>query len=353
MTRVALLRTTALGAALMLASCQTSNITSQLPGGYTADKGDACHAERVALDQSGNTFETEIFRNALIGGVAGAVTAAVTGRNVFVGAGIGVAAAAAGTYLVNLQSNSANATALTNDAIKNVREENQRIDRLLANFDRLRDCRRGEARAVRADLAGGKITKAVAETRMATIKSNYNRDLKQLDDIAKNISNRSESYAAAYNQIAADNGGKHLDASVRPTSAVQATDRTNRASNLRGGPGTNFDRVGRLPAGAEVRIIGSQGSWHKIQNPAGGEAWIAKSLVGKRKASAAPSRIQNKPAEKPIKDDRVKPVKLPNEDKGKVNDLRDVSLANVEKRDEVNNQIATAKVDADQDFTLS
>lgn len=348
------MRTTSLTLALLVAGCQTTgNVLSSLPGGYTSDTSDACYAERVALDQSGSTFETELFRNVLVGAVAGGVTALATGRNVFLGAGLGAAASAAGTYLYNLQSQTSDPVQLTATAIENVRKENQQVDQMLNRFQALRKCRQVEAGAIRANVASGKLTRADGETQMEAVKARYQRDLEQLDAIAKNISNRSESYATVYNQIAADNGGTHLDATSR--SGGPATGTTNRNANLRAQAGTNHEIVGRASAGTVLTILGSSGDWFRVRNPSGGEAYIAKSLIGDLPASVASnsSRAQAKPAEKPIKDDQIKPIVLPKKDQEKVGELREVSLANVEKRDQVNDQIATAKADADQEFTLS
>jgi hypothetical protein len=49
--------------------------------------------------------------------------------------------------------------------------------------------------------------------------------------------------------------------------------------NVRTGPGTNYDRVGSLPAGTTVEILGrnASSSWWQIPYPdaAGGKAWIS------------------------------------------------------------------------------
>lgn len=70
----------------------------------------------------------------------------------------------------------------------------------------------------------------------------------------------------------------------RPTTRItpRATTRSNSTSetrytteniNVRRGPGTNFDRVGSLPAGAAIEVIGEQGGWYEIEF-AGETGWV-------------------------------------------------------------------------------
>lgn len=357
---------TALSMMIVLAACQTTNIGSVLPGGYLSDKTDVCYTQRAALDSTGNTFETEVLRNVLIGAAGGALIAAATGKNALKGGLIGAAAALAGTLLYDLQEKYSDPVQLTDAAIKNVREENERIDLLLTRFDTLKDCRTGEAAAIRADLKAGRITRDVAQERMTLVKQRYDQDVEQLDKIAENIGKRTDGYAAVYNQIAADNGGRQLvvdePTKTRSATSSEATSGTRmkvlQGSNLRGGPGTDHAKVGTLSAGTVVRVIGQEGDWFKIANPSGGEAYIADFLLGSVDATIASSptpkanaRIADAPAEKPIEDEDLKPIVLPDGDRDKVEDLQDVSLANVEKRDRVYEATATAEADSDQ-FTL-
>ena len=378
--RTALLKASVPAAALLVASCQQmTNVESHLPGGYLSDSSDVCHVERTALDSTGNTFATEAFRNALIGGAAGGLVAAVTGENIFLGIGIGAAAALAGTFIYDLQREYDNPVEMTDAAIATVAEENEQIDLLLTRFSALKECRKREADTIRRALAEESITRAVAAEQMAGVRERYREDIEQLDTIAKNVADRSKGYAAVYNQIAADNGGQQLvvdeppseprraaRSEVTPQEPELAAEKREvlQLSNLRAGPGTSYDKVGLIEPGTEVTILASEGGWYRIVNPQGGEAYIAEFLLGpvgsgsRITTAPAPSetasaRIENRPAEKPIEDEKLEPIVLPENERDKVTDLQELSFANVEKRDRVFEEVSTARAEEDEDFELS
>ncbi|MCZ7547181.1 MAG: fasciclin domain-containing protein [Anaerolineae bacterium] len=55
----------------------------------------------------------------------------------------------------------------------------------------------------------------------------------------------------------------------------------NTGANLRAGPSTEFGRIGGLPEGAEVQVIGqnADGSWYELLLTGGGRGWIAGFLL--------------------------------------------------------------------------
>jgi len=52
--------------------------------------------------------------------------------------------------------------------------------------------------------------------------------------------------------------------------------------NLRGGPGTEFDRVTRLPLGEVMNVIGrnTDSSWYQVKRTAGTLGWVSAQYVG-------------------------------------------------------------------------
>lgn len=231
--RGALATASAAAIAVLLSSCAstTGNITERLPGGYLSDSDDVCFSQRKLLDSSGNTFETELVRNVVIGAVAGAVTAAVTDNNVAAGAAIGAAAGAAGTYLVDLaRKHKGDGNLIAQESIDQVRADNRQIDQLLSAFDAVVDCRRAEAQAVRARLADNQIDRATAITQMSQIRGRYNEDVVHTRKIAENISKRSTQYASVYNRLALDNGASGLAVSPPPSTTAPPTTKRRRSS---------------------------------------------------------------------------------------------------------------------------
>jgi len=53
------------------------------------------------------------------------------------------------------------------------------------------------------------------------------------------------------------------------------------AVNLRSGPGVNYSRIGRLPVGGSLPIVGrnSGSSWWLVATPGGGVAWVSALVV--------------------------------------------------------------------------
>lgn len=50
-------------------------------------------------------------------------------------------------------------------------------------------------------------------------------------------------------------------------------------ANLRSGPGTGYDRVGKLKQGQTVRLLGKNGEWYKVQTNGGQAGWLHSELV--------------------------------------------------------------------------
>lgn len=366
---------------LLVTACQGASPLATLPGGYLSQRDDVCFTERKALADSGTTFSEDLLRNVLIGGGVGAIVGLATDKNPFATAAIGAAAAAAGTYLLKMQKEYSDGGALVTATTADIRAENEQIDRLLARFEALKACRRKEAEAVKTALRSGQIDRPTAEAQMLAIRKRYREDVARAQAIASNISKRSKSYVTAYNQIAANNDAPQLIvADYRPgaqtpppetpkpeTTPEGATERAmtvRKNANVRLGPGTKFQRVATLRAGTRVTVVGEEGEWYRLVNPQGGEpVYVAKFLLGAVETTVAkPSpealppasvTIAEKPGEPPLKDASLKPIIVKEADRGKLVELRNASLANVEKRDLSLERVAEAKAEEDEIFGLS
>src|SRR3954454_4546791 len=96
--------------ASLLAGCVTTR-----EGRIGSDDGDACRAQLVALDSTGNFFAEDILRGAAIGAVGGAALGGLIGgnwRSALIGAAAGGATGAAGGYLAALQQRNADQAGL-------------------------------------------------------------------------------------------------------------------------------------------------------------------------------------------------------------------------------------------------
>lgn len=67
---------------------------------------------------------------------------------------------------------------------------------------------------------------------------------------------------------------------IPPLTPVLLGTITEAGINLRRGPGTNYESLGKLTAGAEVTIQARYQTWYKIETAAGTVGWVARDLLG-------------------------------------------------------------------------
>jgi hypothetical protein len=182
---------------------------------YLKDTSDPCIAQRRAMADQGSFFDKELIVAAATGAALGAATggliAAVSGQNVLAGAAIGGGLGLAGGYLAKLYGEGLDGDGIIGHAFNDVAAENRKIDALLVSFRSLKSCRLNEARAIQAAYNAKTIDKAQAQAQMAGVRMRYDQDVAKLDQIAMQISENTESYAAVYNEIAADNNAGALE----------------------------------------------------------------------------------------------------------------------------------------------
>lgn len=177
---------------------------------YLKDENDVCAGERLAMADKGKFFDKQLVQAAAAGAVAGGLLALATDQNVVAGAAIGAGLGLAGGYLAKLQSEGLNGTQIASQARSDISAENKRIDELIASFDDLSDCRKREAAAIQAQFDSGSISRNDAEAQMSGVRNRFGEDRRKFQQIADQISDNSDNYAAVYNDIAADSGGQAL-----------------------------------------------------------------------------------------------------------------------------------------------
>ena len=189
----------------------TLSLAVALPGCSTQDLrigrddgSDSCHAYRVTLDSTGNYFGETMVQGAMIGALTGALAGLAAGRDVKavgIGALAGAAVGAAGGYWVALQRNNANQAALVSQVSTDLQKENSQIDKTQIAFDQLVQCRRAQADQIRAQLRSGTMTRADADARMTSVRMLAQGDLEIARTINKNLTERSQNYAFANEQL--------------------------------------------------------------------------------------------------------------------------------------------------------
>ena len=175
--------------------------------GYLSSRSDACYAQREAMAEHGSFFDKQLVVATAGGAAIGGLIAALRGDNVLEGALIGGAVGLAGGYLLKLQNEGRSADSIIGQAFGDVQAENRKIDNLLVSFRSLKGCRRDQGRAIQAAYNAKTIDKVTAQQRMADVRVLYNEDVAKFRQIADQIAENTESYAAVYNEVAADNRG--------------------------------------------------------------------------------------------------------------------------------------------------
>jgi hypothetical protein len=195
--------------AALLAGCVTTR-----DGRIGADDGtDACRAQVVALDSTGNFFGEDMIRGAAIGAAGGALLggllAAATGqRGSGIAAGVGIGAVAGGIaggatgYFQARQQQASDQAALNSAIAGDLSAENAQLDRTQIAFNQLMDCRFGTAQRIRAAYREGRMARPQAEAAMASVRMLTQRDLQSAQAINAQITQRGGQFDTAIENVA-------------------------------------------------------------------------------------------------------------------------------------------------------
>jgi hypothetical protein len=157
------------------------------------DGTDSCHAQAVALDETGDFFGQDILAGAAMGAAGGALIGGLVSGNLkgaLIGAVAGGAAGAAGGYWEALQQQNENTAQLESTVAGNLTTENAQIDKTQLAFNEDMDCRFQQAATIRANYKAGTITEDQAVTQMAQVKTWAQRDLQLAQTINGQIQSR-------------------------------------------------------------------------------------------------------------------------------------------------------------------
>jgi hypothetical protein len=200
-------------AVVMVAGPMLGACAAQGPEAFTQagrvgpdDGTDSCHAQAVALDNTGNFFAQDILTGAALGAAGGALLGGLASGNLkgaLIGAAAGGAVGAAGGYWEALQQQSQNTAQLESTMTNNLTQENAQINATQIAFDNDMDCRFQQAAAIRAAYRAGTITEDQAAGQMAQVKTLAQRDLQ----LAQTINGQIQSRGAQFDTATANLGG--------------------------------------------------------------------------------------------------------------------------------------------------
>ncbi|CAK0758352.1 Gly-zipper_YMGG domain-containing protein [Azospirillaceae bacterium] len=190
--------------ALIIGGMVLAGCTTQAERIGADDGSDACRSHKVALDSTGNFFAEDMVKGAAVGAIGGALAGALIGgdlKSAAIGAAAGAALGAAGGYWQHLQQQEKDQAVLTRTVLSDLERENAQIDKSQLAFNQLIGCRKNEAKRIKNDLRANRISRAVAEDRMDSLRQQFESDLKLARMIDENIEKRSENFLFANEQL--------------------------------------------------------------------------------------------------------------------------------------------------------
>jgi hypothetical protein len=248
----------------MLSGCAASGPQAFTQSGRVGpdDGSDACHAQAVALDETGNFFGQDILQGAALGAVGGALLGGLASGNLkgaLIGAAAGGAVGAAGGYWEALQQQNQNTEQLESTVEGNLSAENAQIDKTQLAFNEDMDCRFEQAAQIEAAYKAGSVTEAQAAAALSAQKTLAQRDLQ----LAQTINGQIQSRGAQFD-TAADN----LDGGSAPPASVAALSKPavmKRATTLLLRPDPDAPPVGSVTRHEDVTVTGVSGDYALVQ----------------------------------------------------------------------------------------
>jgi hypothetical protein len=174
-------------------------------------------------------------------------------------------------------------------------QENAELDALQIAFDALLYCRWIEARTIRAELGANRVTRPVAETRMAALRARLQRDLARAQAVLEGLERRAAAREAVV-EAAAPGSRAAAQAARRggPTRRVVAA----ATVPLRLRPEAGAPEIGRVPAGQAVSVRPAQSGFALVEGQGGmrgyapsGAFQVAERAAATTAGPASPVRV--------------------------------------------------------------
>ena len=246
------------------------------------DPNDPCRPQRAALDQTGNHFSQSLIDGPLAILTKKISEGILTGRIPDSRAlTIGVATSsikglATGYWLKQLDQTQNNQAALLTNIAKDLKVENEQIDRTQTALDELVRCRHREADVIRSDLAAGRVDRTEAQTRMAAVRQRYDQDLEIARKISANVKDRGANFQFANEQV-----------NPQPYLAV-------RNAVLRADSNVTSRDVGDVRGGTVYSASRADDQWFKVFLPDGRQGFVEVEVL----TTPSPQPVEPAPPEK-------------------------------------------------------
>ena len=261
----------------LLAGCAPGSMSTQFQRIGNDDGTDSCRRELVALDSTGNFFAEDIIKGAVIGALGGALLGGLTGggRGALIGAAAGAALGGAGGYLAALHRQSQDQAGMVSRIRSDLQAEAFQIDRTQLAFSQLVECRFGQARAIRAAAATGRLPKPYAVQQMAIVRERAKRDLALARLIDTKIQQRGEQFDTAADQVSP--GTKSYIADYK--SRTQRTVVAQRPATLRLQPSASAPELAQIRPSERLTVRSTQGDYAVVETESGTRGYAALSSL--------------------------------------------------------------------------
>jgi hypothetical protein len=253
------------------------------------DGSDSCHAQAVALDNTGSFFGQDILQGAALGAAGGAILGGLVSGNLkgaLIGAAAGGAVGAAGGYWAALQQQGETDAQLQATVTENLTRENAQINATQIAFDHDMDCRFGQAAAIRAAYKTGAITQDQAAAQMAAVKTLATRDLQLAQTIDGQIQSRGQQFDTAAENL----GGGTGPAAPNGVAQLSISSVARRDTDLLLRPDAASPPVGQVKRRAALTITAQTGDYALVQTADGATGYLPLSAL-RQPSTAKPVTI--------------------------------------------------------------
>jgi len=186
---------------LAAAACSSNPTLHSL---FDNEADDSCRDQRAALKSYGDYFAENMLVGGAIGAAGGTLLGVATHQSLQVTlaeAFAGFAIGAAAGYWESVQQKNANMDARYRQVQSDVQAENTKIDGAHVAFNKLIDCRRKQAAALRADVAAGRVSQQDGQKRMSTIRARFDDDIAIARKIDANMADHTANLEYANEQF--------------------------------------------------------------------------------------------------------------------------------------------------------
>ena len=281
-------------ACLTLVSCQTIQTRSSMTERYV-DLSDPCQPMRSLLIGTQDHFSRNIAGGVAIGVITGVVAGLASGdrKKAWRNALIGGVAGAAGGYLKAKAEQARNREDLRRAINSDVQRDTRRVTEMEKILGSLKECRHGQVAAIKRGFDDGSVNAEQTRASLQIVRASVEGDNKLIEEILGGVAERKgvyvESIATVENKTKEEVLGpkvetEHDDSLVpeQDDSPVTSTRYfAQKGSNVRAEPSTDASVLGVLPAGTPVDVVGpaGNGAWYEVRYE-DGTAYVYGELLG-------------------------------------------------------------------------